>query len=92
MSERAANHALRKAGLHGATMIWLWLPLAAAAVIVLGMNAHMIYVATISQPPCVAHLRLGEAQPANGLFTAAQSSCVPPRAPAQAAPRQGETP
>jgi anti-sigma-K factor RskA len=88
MNDRAANHALGRAGPRRATVIWLWLPLAVAAAIVLAVNAHLIYVATMSQPPCVAHLRLGEADTRAGAFSAAQSSC----APAQAAARQGETP
>jgi anti-sigma-K factor RskA len=56
--------------------IWLLLALAAAAV--LAANAHLIYVATMSQPPCVAHLRQGEGNAARGLFSAAQSSCSSP--------------
>ena len=55
----------------------LWLAVALAAVTVLGANAHLIYVATISQPPCVAHLRQGDGSIARGLFSAAQSSCTP---------------
>jgi hypothetical protein len=53
--------------------IWLWVALAVAGV--LAANAHLIYVATMSQPACVDHLRPGEAKVARGQFSAAQSSC-----------------
>ena len=92
MSERAANHALRKTVSRGTTAIRIWVPLAAAVATLLAMNAHLVYVAIISQPPCVAHLRPGEGPPTAGLFAAAQSSCVPPRASVQAAPPDGEMP
>jgi hypothetical protein len=39
-------------------------------------NAHLIYVATTSQPACVSHARLGEA--GDGSFSAAQSACPSP--------------
>jgi hypothetical protein len=57
--------------------IRLWLSLAAIAAIVVAANAYLIYVATTSQPPCVAHLRQGEGDATRGLFSAAQSSCSP---------------
>jgi hypothetical protein len=57
------------------TRIWLLLAIAVAAV--LAANAHLIYVATMSQPPCVPHLKQGEGDAARGLFSAAQSSCSP---------------
>jgi len=56
----------------------IWLLLAAAIAAVLAANAHLIYVATMSQPPCVAHLRQGEGDATRGLFSAAQSSCSSP--------------
>lgn len=55
--------------------IRLWLLLVAIAAIVVGANAHLIYVATTSQPACVTHLRQGQGDAARGLFSAAQSSC-----------------
>ena len=58
----------------------LWLVVALAAAAVLAANAHLIYVATISQPACVTHLRQGEGNVERGLFSAAQSSCSPPLA------------
>ena len=42
------------------TRIRLWLLLAAMAAILVGAHAHLIYVATTSQPACVTHLRQGE--------------------------------
>jgi hypothetical protein len=56
----------------------LWLVVALAAAAVLAANAHLIYVATISQPACVTHLRQGDGSVGRGLFSAAQSSCTPP--------------
>ena len=56
----------------------LWLVVALAAAAFVAANAHLIYVATISQPACVTHLRQGEASVERGLFSAAQSSCPPP--------------
>ena len=58
-------------------MITLWVLLAAAAAIFVAANAHLIYVATMSQPACVAHLKQGEGDAARGQFTAARSSCSP---------------
>ncbi|AWM26137.1 hypothetical protein N181_27990 [Sinorhizobium fredii USDA 205] len=45
----------------------------AAAVIFLGANAHLLYVAIDSDPGCVAHLKGMEAAP--GQYRAAKSSC-----------------
>lgn len=60
----------------------LWLVIAAGLFLVLGANAHLVYVAENSQPACVAHLRQGEGGPGeNGArrdgFSAAQSVCSP---------------
>ena len=60
------------------TTAHIWLLLAIAVAAILAANAHLIYVATMSQPPCVAHLRQGEGDAARGLFSAAQSSCSSP--------------
>ena len=60
------------------TTIRLWLLLVAVmAAIVVAANAHLIYVATTSQPACITHLRQGEGNATRGLFSAAQSSCSP---------------
>jgi hypothetical protein len=53
----------------------LWLLTAAAIVAIVAANAHLVYVATASQPDCVAHVRQGER--ALRQFSAAQSSCSP---------------
>jgi len=58
-------------------MIGLWVLLAVAAAVFIAANAHLIYVATMSQPACVTHLKQGEGDAARGLFSAAQSSCPP---------------
>ena len=43
----------------------------AGAALVIGANAHMVYVAAVSQPDCVAHLKPGE----TGGFAAARPAC-----------------
>jgi hypothetical protein len=53
----------------------IWLGVAALTVLVLGANAHMLYVAIASQPACVAHQAPGVGADASGGFSAAQSSC-----------------
>ena len=40
-----------------------------------GANAHLLYVAVMSQPGCVDHVRPGEAR--DGMFGAAKSACSP---------------
>lgn len=55
---------------------WRALAWSLAAIVVLtfaAANAHLVYVATRSQPGCIAHARLGEAP--GGSFSAAQSAC-----------------
>ena len=53
------------------TLVWLLIP-AVAAVLFVGANAHMLYVAIRSQPDCVAHLKeTGSA----GQFMAAKPAC-----------------
>jgi len=54
--------------------IRIWLLVALAIAVVLAANAHLIYVATMSEPACVDHLRPGEARAARQ-FSAAESSC-----------------
>ena len=50
----------------------LWLLIPAAAVLFVGANAHMVYVAIKSQPDCVAHLKQAGS---GGQFRAAKSAC-----------------
>lgn len=47
----------------------------AASGAVLLANAHLVYVASTSQPQCVAHSRADGAAKAPGAFDAAKSSC-----------------
>ena len=49
----------------------------ANAAAILAANAHLVYVATTSQPACVAHLRTGGGSAERVQFSAAQSSCSP---------------
>lgn len=50
----------------------------AAGVLLLAIaNAHLVYVATTSQPACVPHVRHGQGIPAHRLYSAAQSACSP---------------
>ena len=58
-------------------MISFWVLLAVAAAVFIAANAHLIYVATMSQPACLTHLKQGEGDATRGLFSAAQSSCSP---------------
>jgi uncharacterized membrane protein len=62
------------------TAIRLWLLLAVAVAVVVAANAHLVYVAIMSQPACLAHLKQGEGDASRGLFSAAESSCSPPTA------------
>ena len=50
---------------------WLLIP-AAIAVLFVGANAHMLYVAIKSQPECVAHLKESGSA---GQFMAAKPAC-----------------
>ena len=61
-------------------MISFWVLLAVAAAVFIAANAHLIYVATMSQPACLTHLKQGEGDATRGLFSASQSSCSPPTA------------
>jgi len=65
----------------------LWLLVVAALALVIGANAHLVYVALTSQPACVAHLRPGDAAPP-GAFSAARSACTPARAGTAEEPRK----
>jgi len=43
--------------------------------LLLGANAHLVYVALRSQPECVTHVKPGAAAPAGSTFRAAKSAC-----------------
>jgi hypothetical protein len=68
-------------GKRARTPSWVWLLLMAVAAIFLAANAHLIYVATTSQPACVEHFRhsqmQGQGVAEHGQLAAAQSSCSP---------------
>jgi hypothetical protein len=55
----------------------LWVMIGAGVLLVLIANSHLVYMAIISQPECVAHVRQGEGAPKEGKFSAARSSCTP---------------
>ena len=55
----------------------LWLAVGAALLLVLIANSHLVYLAVMSQPECVAHVRQGEGSAKDGKFSAARSSCTP---------------
>jgi hypothetical protein len=55
----------------------VWLMVGAGLLLLLAANSHLVYVAVMSQPDCVAHARPGEGRPELGRFSAARSSCTP---------------
>jgi hypothetical protein len=69
-------------GLTIRTRLAIWLLAGIGVLTLVGANSHLVYVAFLSQPDCVEHLR--EAGGAGSQFRAAKSSC----APARQAPRE----
>jgi hypothetical protein len=59
------------------TMAVLWVAIGAGLLLVLIANSHLVYMAVVSQPECVAHVRQGEGAAKQGKFSAATSSCTP---------------
>lgn len=55
----------------------IWLLAGLGLLILAAANGHLVYVAMMSQPDCVAHIRQGEGGDANGSFSAARSACSP---------------
>ncbi len=55
----------------------LWLAIGAGLLLVLIANSHLVDMAVVSQPDCVAHVRQGEGSAKDGKFSAARSSCTP---------------
>jgi hypothetical protein len=55
----------------------IWGLVAAGLLLVIGANAHLLYVAAISAPGCVAHVRPGEGGGPSRTLSAADSSCAP---------------
>ena len=59
----------------GKASVWLWLLVACGVLVLIAANAHLLYVASASQPACVNHPRdVGDAA---GTYRAAKSSCSP---------------
>ena len=52
----------------------------AGLLLLVGANAHLLYVAVTSQPDCVDHVR--ERDGGTGTFRAAKSACSPAARPA----------
>ena len=63
----------------GRATLRLCLMIASGLLLVVAANAHLVYVASVSRPDCVAHLRQGEGSSELGRFSAAQSSCSSPQ-------------
>ncbi len=51
----------------------LWILTAAAMIVFVGANAHLVYVAVSSEPGCVAHLKDKSGTPSG--YRAAKSAC-----------------
>lgn len=60
-------------GSHQKTRLMVGLGVAAVALLLVLANFHLFYVATTSQPECIAHLKTSGA--ASGSFRAATPSC-----------------
>jgi hypothetical protein len=71
------NDAVFQAPQRKRSIAGLWLLTALVVAVILAANARLVYVATTSQPACVAHIRQGEGSAERGRFSAAQSSCSP---------------
>ena len=61
----------------GKPAVWLWLLVGCGMLALLAANAHLLYVASSSQPACVNHLRERDAGDTLGAYRAAKSSCSP---------------
>ena len=59
------------------TKVVVWSAIGAGLLLLLIANSHLVYVAIVSQPECVAHVRQGEGSGRDGKFSAARSSCTP---------------
>jgi hypothetical protein len=55
----------------------VWAAVGAGLLLLLIANSHLVYMAIVSQPDCVAHVRPGEGTAKDGKFSAARSSCTP---------------
>ena len=55
----------------------LWAAIGTGLLLLLIANSHLVYMAVVSQPECVPHVRQGESASEQGKFSAARSSCTP---------------
>jgi hypothetical protein len=55
----------------------VWAAVGAGLLLLLIANSHLVYMAVVSQPECVAHVRQGDGSARDGKFMAARSSCTP---------------
>jgi hypothetical protein len=55
----------------------IWLAVGFGLLVLFAANGHLVYVAMISQPDCVDHVRQGEAHGKQSRFSAARSACSP---------------
>ena len=62
---------------HVRTRAVVWVTVGAGLLLLLIANSHLVYMAFVSQPECVAHVRQGEGSAKDGKFSAARSSCTP---------------
>jgi hypothetical protein len=62
--------------------IVIWLMVGAGLVALALANTHLVLLAVLSQPSCVAHLQPGEGDARKGLFSVAESACTPDSLPA----------
>jgi len=47
----------------------------AGVMLLVAANAHLVYVAVVSQPDCIPHIRRGDSGDGNGRLAAASSAC-----------------
>jgi hypothetical protein len=59
------------------TRLLVWAAIGVGLLLLLIANSHLVYMAIVSQPDCVAHIRQGEGAAKDGKFSAARSSCTP---------------
>jgi uncharacterized membrane protein YhiD involved in acid resistance len=55
----------------------VWIAIGLGLLFLVAANGHLVYVAVMSQPACVDHVRLGDPDNAQNRFRAAKSSCSP---------------
>lgn len=58
-------------------LLFIRVVISTAVLALIAANAHLVYVAVMSQPDCVQHIHGGDVVPGRGGFSAAQSSCGP---------------